>query len=130
MGLSLKSFGSYALGMSEVKGEYRFAPIKVIVWSAVTTCIGAWVSFAFHDTLLGAIGGLVAFAGIVMVIAGIVMAATDHERTRKMIRDAIPLISGKADASVTGELERLANLHATGALSDAEFTAAKAKLIA
>jgi hypothetical protein len=116
--------------MAENKGEFKYSPVKVIVWSTVATLVGLWFSFAFRDTSFGGIGGLVAFVGVVLVITGIVMAAIDHERTQKMIRDAIPLIAAEASSAVTEELERLANLHVTGALSDAEFTAAKAKLIA
>jgi hypothetical protein len=57
-----------------------------------------------------------------MRLAAGATTASDGER-------AAPPASSPSDAGATGELERLAKLHASGALTDEEFTAAKAHLL-
>ena len=51
-------------------------------------------------------------------------AAAQEDAVRSYIRDAAGSSGGTAD-----ELDRLANLHASGSLDDAEYAAAKAKVL-
>jgi hypothetical protein len=60
-----------------------------------------------------------------------ILAAVDEfrRRTHSVAAGSVAVDAVPADTTLVGELARLAQLHATGALTDEEFVAAKARLI-
>jgi hypothetical protein len=109
-----------------------------------------WAPFAAFQTALSSIGlAVVAAVGIWLLRRRTLVEFPDadlgehahagRERAGRMwgsVTGAVSSIgSGRhrgagGEADATGQLERLAHLHETGALSDEEFAAAKAKLLA
>jgi hypothetical protein len=56
-------------------------------------------------------------------------AAEKQVRLQRQAMRSAPVATRPAPAIVTGEIERLAALHASGALTDTEFADAKAKVL-
>lgn len=68
-------------------------------------------------------------AGIILFIAGLVAWRSKPGARSASPRAQRQAAAGGHDASVAGQLSQLAELHRTGALDDAEFEAAKARLL-
>lgn len=84
--------------------------------------------------------GLIRTAARTAVIAGTAQAATGtvaRRQQERAARDApppdrvyaAPPAASSADTDLVSQLERLGRLHAAGVLSDADFAAAKARLL-
>jgi membrane protease subunit (stomatin/prohibitin family) len=89
--------------------------------------------------------GLIGTMARTAVVAGTATAVTDGMRERRSARDdeamqaqmqqtaqeaAAPAAAAPAGVDVVGEIKKLADLKAAGALTEEEFAAAKAKLLA
>jgi hypothetical protein len=64
------------------------------------------------------------------LIGGLGFAAGRASRPASTSPGAVPQASGAGSAELSARLRELADLHAAGALTDEEFAAAKAKLLA
>ncbi|MSO18833.1 MAG: SHOCT domain-containing protein [Acidimicrobiia bacterium] len=63
------------------------------------------------------------------VVAGVVVNRRDRKQAEQNAQSA-PAPAAASDGDVTDELTKLASLHSDGVLTDEEFAAAKAKLLA
>ncbi len=65
------------------------------------------------------------------VVAGVVVNRRDRKQAEQNAQSApAPAPAAASDGDVTDELTKLASLHSDGVLTDEEFAAAKAKLLA
>ena len=69
------------------------------------------------------------------VVAGVVVNRRDRKQSEQNAQSApaaapAPAPAAASDGDVTDELTKLASLHSDGVLTDEEFAAAKAKLLA
>ena len=65
------------------------------------------------------------------VVAGVVVNHRDRKQSEQNAQSApAPAPAPASDGDVTDELTKLASLHSDGVLTDEEFAAAKAKLLA
>lgn len=65
------------------------------------------------------------------VVAGVVVNRRDRKQDEQNAQSApAPAPAPASDGDVTDELTKLASLHSDGVLTDEEFAAAKAKLLA
>ena len=65
------------------------------------------------------------------VVAGVVVNRRDRKQSEQNAQSApAPAPAPASDGDVTDELTKLASLHSDGVLTDEEFAAAKAKLLA
>ncbi|MCX6505440.1 MAG: SHOCT domain-containing protein [Actinobacteria bacterium] len=65
------------------------------------------------------------------VVAGVVVNRRDRKQAEQNAQSApAPAPAPASDGDVTDELTKLASLHSDGVLTDEEFAAAKAKLLA
>jgi hypothetical protein len=118
--------------MAQIKGEYRFSALAVILFGVAGIVIANLFYFLAAETGIGGIGLFIGLGGLVLLIMGIVRAVRERGDRQKLAdRAAHATISvGAAPAGgVSTELQRLTDLHTSGSLSDNEFAAAKAKVL-
>jgi hypothetical protein len=118
--------------MADIKGEYRFSALGVILWGVALIVVGsAFYEFA-AGTGINGLGWILALSGLIVLIIGIVRAVRERD-ARQTLSDkaARTVIAGNASPrdNVSTELQRLTDLHTAGSLSDDEFAAAKAKVL-
>jgi hypothetical protein len=118
--------------MPDIKGEYKFSALAVMLFGVAGIVIGNVFYFLAAGTGLGGLGVFVSLGGLVLLIIGIVRAVRERGDRAKLSDQAAHAVIASSTAtggSVSAELHRLTDLHASGALSDVEFTTAKAKVL-
>ena len=73
--------------------------------------------------------GLVGMAARTAVVAGTATAVSGRVARRQANRYAAYSAPAPAEEDATTQIQKLAELHASGALTDEEFAAAKAKVL-
>src|SRR5450759_3573350 len=100
------------------------SPFDALWWGVVTlTTVGC------GDVTPLTTEGRVAAMALMLLGIGLFGAITATITNYLMSRDIQQLEEYEAESSLAGELERLAALHASGALTDDEFAAAKRRIL-
>jgi hypothetical protein len=130
----------YSERMSDTSGSKRkprFTPLGETL-IGVGLFVGGWVFYGIAqispqspvEAVLALIGGIALILGVILIITGLVRVVRERGK-RQALADAAnqSLIENVQSPSMSNELRRLDDLHRIGSLSDAEFTAAKAKAL-
>jgi hypothetical protein len=114
------------------KGPYRFSALGVVMWGVLFLIVGSVASTNLSSSW-GAILSFLSLPGVILIVVGVVRAVSERRIAQSLAERAalVTIASASPDHSnVAAELARLNDLHRSGALTDAEFTTAKSKLLA
>ncbi len=114
---------------------YRFSALGEIVLGIALAIVGLILMVAFSRSVFGIIAIIALGVGVILAIQGLVRGIREN-RVSQNLRDEAARTTINTDAAreqgsndIAALLARLNEMHATGALTDSEFTAAKAKLL-